>query len=135
MTISFYDEKGQITSELSGNAVEYEKDDIERTPFAITTQGLPPFPTAKRVWVEGSWLYKPVYVLNGEVTDRPINPMVVSNNILSDMVHPCTIAINGTEYPCDEETAELDLFHPGIYKIKVTVWPYLDREFTIENPA
>jgi len=51
------------------------------------------------------------------------------------MVHPCTIAINGTEYHCDSSTADLELFHPGVYKVKVTAWPYLDREFTIENPA
>jgi len=86
-------------------------------------------------YVEGNWFDKPVYVLNQQVTDRPINPMVVSNHYLSDMVHPCTIAINGTEYHCDSSTADLELFHPGVYKVKVTAWPYLDREFTIENPA
>ena len=121
MTISFYNEKGRITGELSGDAVVYVRDGTEPESPNILTAGLPPFPTAKRPWVEGSWWDKPVYVLNGEVTDRPVNPLIVSGNDLSGLIHPCTIAINGTEYHCDSSTATLELFHPGSYKVKVSV--------------
>lgn len=135
MTISFYNEIGQITGELSGDVVAYVLDDVKRIPPPITTPGLPPFPTGKRLWVEGAWYGKPVYVLNGEIINKPNHLFEINGSTLTDLVHPCTIAINGTEYHCDSSTADLELFHPGVYKVKVTVWPYLDREFAIENPA
>jgi len=122
--ISFYDPTGKITGMTWGS--DYVMDMHDK--LQGTREGQKPY-------VSGEWQDKPVYVLNGEVTDRPVNPMVVSNHYLSGMVHPCTIAINGTEYHCDSSTADLELFHPGVYKVKVTAWPYLDREFTIENPA
>ena len=135
MTISFYNERGQITGELSGNAVEYEKDGIERIRPIITTPGLPPFPTAKRLWVEGAWWGKPVYVVDGEVVSRPENPAVVSDQKLENVPVPATVIVNGTSYETNESTVELGFNQPGTYTVKVVAWPYLDKEFIIENPA
>lgn len=122
--ISFYDPTGKITGTASASLSVMEMIK-EQNPNVPNSQ---PF-------VDGEWFDKGVYILNGEVTDRPVNPLIVSDNVLSGLIHPCTIAINGTEYHCESSTATLELFHPGSYKVKVSVWPYLDREFTIENPA
>lgn len=119
MAISYYDKDGRITGELSGDAVA-----INLTK-ELTTQS----------WVDGMWFWKPVYVLDGEVVDRPENPATVSGSALENVPVPATIIINGTSYDTNESRVELGFSQPGTYDVKVVAWPYLDKEFTVENPA
>lgn len=86
-------------------------------------------------FVEG--LYEPglFYVLGGEAMARPENPATLSGSTLSNVPVPSTIHINNESYPCEESTVELEFAHPGEYRIRVESWPYLDKEFEIENPA
>ena len=116
MTISYYDGQGKITGELSGDDAVIE-----------LTKQLTPLP-----WVDGAWLGKPVYVLAGEVLDRPACPAIFDDGALINLPVPCVIDINGTKYDCDEDSAELDL-GAGSHKITVIAFPYLDGVFNVEN--
>lgn len=116
MGISYYDEDGRITGEVTGDPAS-----IDLTK-ELTTQP----------WVDGEWYQKPVYVLNGEVLDRPVCPAVLTGIVLTELPVPCVIDINGTKYDSDDATVELDL-GVGAHKITVIAWPYLDGVFNVEN--
>lgn len=134
MTISIYDETGKITGVISGD--ESVIQDIINTPEFPTISNLSPgipAPPATRLWIEGDWLDKPVYVLDGAITDRPANPATLAGLSLSSLPVPCEIIINGTQYPCTDDHAELTFDQPGTYTVVVCAWPRLDKEFTIEN--
>ena len=74
------------------------------------------------------------YVSAGDVTARPDCPATLEGSQLTGLPVPSVITINGVAYPCGDETAELEFDQPGSYQVVVSAWPYLDKEFTIENP-
>lgn len=119
MGISFYNERGEIISVLTGDS-----------PVLDLTKELSQDP-----WVEGEWYGQPVYVLNGEVVPRPENPTIVSGQTLENVPVPATVIINGVRYETNESRVELGFSQPGTYAVRVVAWPYLDKEFTVENPA
>jgi len=119
MTISYYNQQGKITGELSGDLAAIN-----------LTKELTPDP-----WVEGSWLGKPVYVVNGEVLPQPENPTTLTGTTLTGVPVPATVYINDTSYETTEAVVELGFDLPGTYTVKVVAWPHLDKEFVIENPA
>lgn len=119
-TISFYDATGKITgsAEFSPGISDMIKD-LTPDPF-----------------VDGDWFGKPVYVLNGEVTDRPENPTTIAEFVLSNVPVPSTIKINDATYEAYESEVELSFSQIGTYTVKViSPWPILDKEFQVENPA
>ena len=75
------------------------------------------------------------YVCGGTLTARPVCPARLDDLVLSRLPSPCLITINERDYPCETSTVELEFDQPGKYHIVVQAWPYLDKEFTIENPA
>src|SRR5690606_2744108 len=85
-------------------------------------------------WVDGDWYGKDVYVSNGEVHPRPANPAHLDGMTLRDLPTPGTVHIGDAQYPYDEPVVELEFEHPGTYKVRVEAWPYLDKEFEVENP-
>ena len=119
MTISFYNQRGEITSELFGDQVV-----IDLTK-KLTTDA----------WVEGAWFGQNKYVSEGVVLSRPDNTATVSGQTLENVPIPATVIVNGSSYETNEATIELDFNQPGTYLIKVVAWPYLDKEFLIENPT
>ena len=86
-------------------------------------------------YVDGDVDGRAYYVLDGVVMPRLESPVVLDRGVLRGLPLPCLITINETEYPCDTETVELEFDQPGSYRVSVQAWPYLDKEFTIENPA
>ena len=118
-SISFYDSTGRITGQ-SDFPPSIEQMIKELTPDP---------------WVDGAWFGKPVYVLSGEVTPRPVNPVTLSGFTLNNVPVPATVKINDTSYETNESQVELGFNLPGTYKVLVSAWPYLDKEFQIENPA
>ena len=117
--ISLYDDRGEIHTTIRGDAVA-----IQTTIDNTTDQ-----------WVDGDWFGLPKYVSNGEVLDRPVNPATASGMTLLNVPVPATLLIGREIYDVTESTVELEFNLPGTYTVKVIAWPYLDKEFTIENPA
>lgn len=115
-SISFYNDQGSFTGELSGDEIVINLNK-ELSEFE---------------WIDGSWYGKPYYVLNGEATLRPACPAVLDGLILSDLPVPCVLDINGTQYNVDQPEVELDLA-TGLFIIKVIAFPYLDGVFDVEN--
>lgn len=73
------------------------------------------------------------YVLDGVVTPRPANPATVDGLTLSNLPVPCTITIDGQEYACGDDTAELSFTQPGVYRVTVSAWPMLDVTFEVSD--
>ena len=117
--ISYYDETGRITG------MSYSQPSTMPMIKECTTD---PF-------VNGNWFGKDVYVLNGEVVDRPENPTTLVGQVLENVPVPATVIINGTNYETNVSRVELGFSQPGTYAVKVVAWPYLDKEFSVENPA
>ena len=120
MDISFYDTTGKITG-----SAQLKDDLYDMMKGAPGTQP----------HVDGNHWGKPVYVLEGIVTDRPANPATISGHNLSTLPIPCKIRIRTQTYDCTKDTAELTFNFPGTYPVIVSAWPYLDKEFSVENPA
>lgn len=117
ITISFYDSQGKITGSVAQSHDQYE----------LTKDRLDPH-------VEGDWYDKDVYVSNGGVHPRPQNPAQLDGLHLTHLPAPGAIHIDDASYPYDDTTVELEFEHPGTYRVRVECWPYLDKEFEIENP-
>lgn len=115
--ITFYNRNGRIDYVLSGDATVIE------TTIAVTE--LP--------YIVGSWDGATHYILDDTATERPVNTAALDLLTLQNLPVPCKIAINGTEYECNESEVQLDLPMSGLYKIKVSAFPYLDAEFRIET--
>ena len=47
---------------------------------------------------------------------------------------PCTITVGKATYSCTDTVAELSFEHVGKFQVTVEAWPYLNKEFTVENP-
>lgn len=119
MAISFYNQRGEITCELTGDKVVI---DLTKELTSDT-------------WVDGAWFGQDVYVSDGSVTPRPENPTTVSGQALENVPVPATVIINGTSYETNEARVELGFNQPGMYTVKVVAWPHFDKEFSVENPT
>lgn len=78
-----------------------------------------------------------LYYVKGdeELTLRPSQETVLEGNVISGIPVPATLSINKETYSVNESRVELDFDQPGSYKIRVESWPFLDKEFTFENPS
>lgn len=71
------------------------------------------------------------YVLDGQVTDRPPNPAQLNGMTLSAVPTGSTITIEGTDYPCNDGTAQLSFDQPGTYTVTVKCWPMQVATFEV----
>ena len=115
--ITFYQPSGEVYSVLTGDSPVIED--------TIKISELP--------WVEGVWDGATHYVLDGAAVERQPCPATLTGMTLHNMPAPCKIVINSTEYEVTDKTVELEFDYPGVYKIKVLAFPYLDAEFEIET--
>lgn len=116
--ISFYDDDGRIVAVAKGDAVM-----IHATKEHATDP-----------WVNGEW-GDDYYILNERPTPRPPCPAALNGMQLTDVPIGATVDINGSRYTADDTTIDLEFMYPGTYKIVVSLFPYLDGEFEIENYA
>ncbi len=116
MDISFYNERGEITGYLSGDA-----------GFVETTKDMTAEP-----WIDGKWDGATHYVLDGRALPRPANPTRHDGRMLTFVPRPAKITINDKTYDADDSVVELWFNLPGKYKVGVQAWPHLDAEFTVE---
>ena len=76
-----------------------------------------------------------MYAVAGVAVPMPENPARLQDGNLVDLPIPCLIRINGEPYYCEDGTAELEFGDSGPFTVIVTAWPYLDKEFLIEDPS
>lgn len=72
------------------------------------------------------------YVNAGNKQPRPANPAMLAGQTLHNLPVPCVIKINKQEYPCNEASAMLDFTYPGLYRITVRAFPFLDGVFEVQ---
>jgi hypothetical protein len=85
------------------------------------------------LYVEGGADLNTEYVDAGVIKPRPACPAVLTGYQLTHLPAPCTITIGDSGYQATETVVDLEFDQPGVYTIKIEAWPYLDKEFTIEN--
>lgn len=116
--MSFYDSTGRLTGWLNG---PQEQLDINK---------------AGRLWVAGVFEPETHYVKAGMAMLRPENPTVLTWHTLRLVPAGATLTINkGAPHIVQDGAAELQFDQPGTYKVQLSCWPYLDKEFTVDNPA
>jgi hypothetical protein len=90
-------------------------------------------------YIEGSAHVLDDYVVDGEVRPRPQMETTLTPTTdgctLSNLPAPCILKINCTDYPCETTEEDIVFDQPGTYEIKITAWPYHDKEFTYEYTA
>lgn len=64
---------------------------------------------------------------------KPSFNIQVSGNTLSGVPAGAKLEIEGESYIADGSDIELSFIYPGTYRIKVSCWPYLDKEIIFEN--
>lgn len=72
------------------------------------------------------------YVHAGNKHPRPANPACLTGYELHNLPVPCKIRINQREYACSEASAALELTYPGLYRIAVQAFPFLDANFEVQ---
>ncbi|CAB3633967.1 Uncharacterised protein [Achromobacter sp. 2789STDY5608633] len=115
---SFYDSTGRIVGVMRG-----PRESVEATS-AVTGD---PF-------VEGEGNPDLQYVREKALASRPESPSILTRHTLSALPVPCTIRIGRAVYPCTEAEVDLEFGSPGTFQVTVEAWPYLNKEFTVENP-
>lgn len=75
------------------------------------------------------------YILDGEAVRRPRMGSTVNGNTLSGVLESSILLIEGQSYTADGTDIELEFTLPGSHTVKVSLWPYVDQEFRIENPT
>lgn len=118
-TISFYD---QATGRLDG-WLEAPDDVLD-----LNKSG--------KAWIDGKFRGDTHYVTEGEPALRPAMPAALAGQTITQIPAGAVLTINGGKaYTVNDGTADLQFDQPGTYTVQLSCWPYLDAEFTIENPA
>lgn len=72
------------------------------------------------------------YVRDGHKHARPANTAMLVGLDLTRLPMPCEVVINDKIYPCGEGRATLNFNLPGLYRIRVVAFPFLDALFEIQ---
>lgn len=83
--------------------------------------------------LEGHYESEVYFVSNGKAVRRPELQVTLQGTEFSNIPLPATLSINGKEYVVNESTVSLTFDQPGAYILRLESWPYLPKEFTIEN--
>jgi len=107
------------------------------------------FDEAISSYVVGNHDSKTKYINNGTVTTRPSIGLTIDKTqitsdptdvfalpenkaTISNLPKPTTVTVNGVQSQTTDGTAEIVSDVPTTLQIKVSSWPYLDEELTIE---
>ncbi|MFT9637293.1 hypothetical protein ACMZ49_08275 [Alcaligenes phenolicus] len=116
-SITFYNENGRITGCLSG------------PPGVINANK----ELSAESWVEGKYSGEIYYVFEGAIRERRDMDVVFEDGVLRNLPIPCEVSINDKVYVVGDGNAELVFDQPGVYSLRVSAWPFLDKEFEVEN--
>ena len=109
LDITEYDERGAVTRVVN----------MDEGTYNLMRTLLPPH-------ILGHYPGNDFYVNDGAPVVRPRQDTLLEGCLLTHLPEPCTIWINDTSYDCADDTAEIEFAYPGIYKIKVESFPYLN---------
>lgn len=119
MDVTFFNNVGRFVQTLQGDLEAV----IDPT---IKHLGLP--------WVDG--VFDDSFMLvDGRVKKRPDNPCILVGQQLTNLPETGYLCINGRWYEFTGPVVDLEFDQPGGYVVRVESWPYLDKEFTVENPT
>lgn len=71
------------------------------------------------------------YIVNGVAVPRPKMGLVRNGSKINNLPVPCQIFINNAVYDWDDSGIDLDLTYPGVYKITVRAFPFIEESFEI----
>lgn len=75
------------------------------------------------------------FVMGQVLKERPQMGAVLQGNWLKGVHEGAAVKIESETYIADGSDIELGFSAPGIYHVTVSLWPYRDQEFTVENSA
>jgi len=75
------------------------------------------------------------YVKDGVATARQANPAKLTGLSITGLPKPSVVTVEGVDYDVTDGQADLSFDQPGTYTVRVSSWPYLNKEFKVENPA
>ena len=84
-------------------------------------------------YADGRWDAETHYILNGQPTERPASPVILSDFTLSAVPTGSTLTINGERYDAEGDV-ELEFPLAGTYRLRVECWPYKDWEGEVVAP-
>lgn len=116
--VTYYEKDGRITGYAGGS------------PSNINLNKM----MSSSLCVDGKYEETTHFIKDGKARPRPQMGTNLEGSRLKNVPIPSLITINGVEYPCNESEVALEFDQPGTYKIIISSWPYLDKEFTYENP-
>ncbi|MBC7198137.1 MAG: hypothetical protein H5U32_02695 [Pseudomonas balearica] len=74
------------------------------------------------------------YVLDGEVTKRPVMPLMVDQLTVTGFPAGSSVTVEDATYELGQETSVTFSFdYPGSYLVRFCCWPYLDSEVELSN--
>ena len=117
---SFFDSSGRFSHCVTG------PQELVIEPSAAVWAG----GVAAGAFDDAYWLY------GGVARKRRACPVALDGLQLRGVRPGSVIIINEQRYECVQGgDVELEFDQPGVYRVTVRRWPYLDGEFAIENPA
>lgn len=72
-----------------------------------------------------------IYYSRGAIKMREVMPASISGSVITGIPIPSVIEIEGMRYDYDTDVVELEFTYPGVYFVKVSSWPYIDRYFKV----
>ncbi len=73
------------------------------------------------------------YVINEEVTPRPIMPLQVENMTVRNIPVGAKVWSEGEPHICNDGEVEMEYDQPGTYTLLIECPPYKTEELTLEN--
>ena len=124
MNIVEHDETGRIIS-----VINYPTSDQRVTEFGLYQDRL--------FLPQGSVVeLKKDYILDGELTRRPEMQATFDGRFLKGVPKGASINIDGDSYEADgSDSIEIEFDENWTYRIRIFLWPYLDKEFLHEDLA
>nr|WP_314661202.1 hypothetical protein [uncultured Pseudomonas sp.] len=75
------------------------------------------------------------FVIGQMLKERPQMGAVLQGHWLKGVHEGAGVNIESETYIADGSDIELGFSAPGTYHVTVSLWPYRDQEFTVENSA
>ena len=75
------------------------------------------------------------FVMGQMLKERPQMGAVLQGHWLKGVYEGAAVNIESETYTADGSDIELGFSAPGTYTVRVSLWPYRDQEFTVENSA